>query len=81
MWLNSLVSGMQNTASNYGIGNGKNEDPLYTYLKSKKGGLFSSRIKWNFTKFLVGKDGTVINRFGPAETPESIEAFVKKALA
>ena len=61
--------------------NGKNEDPLYTYLKSKKGGLFSSRIKWNFTKFLVGKDGTVINRFGPTETPESIEAFVKKALA
>ena len=61
--------------------NGKNEDPLYTYLKSKKGGLFSSRIKWNFTKFLVGKDGTVIKRFGPTETPESIEAFVKKALA
>ena len=61
--------------------NGKNEDPLYTYLKSKKGGLFSSRIKWNFTKFLVGKDGTVIKRFGPTETPESIEAFVKNALA
>ena len=61
--------------------NGKNEDPLYTYLKSKKGGLFSSRIKWNFTKFLVGKDGTIIKRFGPTETPESIEAFVKKALA
>lgn len=61
--------------------NGKNEDPLYTYLKSKKGGLFSSKIKWNFTKFLVGKDGTVIKRFGPTETPESIEAFVKNALA
>ena len=61
--------------------NGKNEDPLYTYLKSKKGGLFSSRIKWNFTKFLVGKDGTVLKRFAPTDTPESIDAFVSEALA
>ena len=61
--------------------NGKNEDPLYTYLKSKKRGFCSSKIKWNFTKFLVAKDGTVLQRFAPTATPESIEKFVSEALA
>ena len=61
--------------------NGKNEDPLYTYLKSKKGGLFSSRIKWNFTKFLISKDGAVLKRFAPTATPESIDAYVAAALS
>ena len=60
--------------------NGKNEDPLYTYLKSKKGGLCTSKIKWNFTKFLVARDGTVLKRFAPTATPESIENFVAKAM-
>ena len=61
--------------------NGKNEDPLYTYLKSKKRGFCSSKIKWNFTKFLVAKDGTVLQRFAPTATPESIEKFVSETLA
>ena len=61
--------------------NGKNEDPLYTYLKAKKGGVCTSKIKWNFTKFLIGKDGSVLKRFAPTATPEKIDAFVSKALA
>ena len=60
--------------------NGKNEDPLYTYLKKQKGGFCNSKIKWNFTKFLVGKDGTVLKRFAPTVTPEKIDAFVAEAL-
>ena len=61
--------------------NGKNEDPLYTYLKKQKGGLCTSKIKWNFTKFLVAKDGTILKRFAPTATQESIEKFVCAALA
>ena len=61
--------------------NGKDEDPLYTYLKSKKHGCFGRKIKWNFTKFLIGKDGTVLKRFAPTVTPEQIEKFVIEALA
>ena len=53
--------------------NGKNEDPLYTYLKSKKGGLLGKNIKWNFTKFLVDKDGNVVKRYEPMTKPEDIE--------
>ena len=60
--------------------NGKNEDPLYTYLKKQKGGFCTSKIKWKFTKFLIGKDGTVLKRFGPTVTPEKIDAFVASAL-
>lgn len=61
--------------------NGKNESPLYTFLKKEQKGKMGSRIKWNFTKFLVARDGTVINRFAPTDTPEKIDAFVKEALA
>ena len=53
--------------------NGENESPLYTYLKSQQKGKFGSKIKWNFTKFLVDREGKVIDRFGPATTPASIE--------
>ena len=60
--------------------NGKNEDPLYTYLKSKKRGFCTSKIKWNFTKFLVAKDGTVLKRFAPTDTPAKIDAYIAKAL-
>lgn len=60
--------------------NGKNEDPLYKYLKSQKGGLCTSKIKWNFTKFLIAKDGTVLKRFAPTDTPEKIDAYIAKAL-
>ncbi|MCR5189447.1 MAG: glutathione peroxidase [Treponema sp.] len=60
--------------------NGKNEDPLYTYLKSQKKGRFSSKIKWNFSKFLVTKDGQVVERFAPTDTPEKIDSYVEKLL-
>ena len=60
--------------------NGKNEDPLYKYLKSQKGGKLTSKIKWNFTKFLIAKDGTVLQRFAPTDTPEKIDEYVAKAI-
>lgn len=60
--------------------NGENEDPLYTFLKKEKGGILSSNIKWNFTKFLIGKDGTVKARFAPTKTPEKMDALIAKEL-
>jgi len=60
--------------------NGANEEPLYTYLKSQKGGMFGKKIKWNFTKFLVDREGNVVERFAPTATPESMEEAVKKLL-
>ncbi|MFC6322649.1 glutathione peroxidase [Companilactobacillus baiquanensis] len=50
--------------------NGEDEDPLFTYLKETAG---SGRIKWNFTKFLVSRDGKTIKRFAPVTKPEKIE--------
>ncbi len=60
--------------------NGKNEHPLYTFLKKQQGGKLGSRIKWNFTKFLIGRDGAVLKRFAPTDTPEQIEQFIKDLL-
>jgi glutathione peroxidase len=53
--------------------NGSGESPLYSYLKSQKSGFFGSKIKWNFTKFLVDKEGTVVNRYAPTDKPEQLE--------
>ena len=60
--------------------NGKNESPLYTFLKGEKGGFMGSRIKWNFTKFLVDREGRVVERFAPTVTPEKIEERIKELL-
>ena len=60
--------------------NGLNTHPLYKYLKSQKGELLGNDIKWNFGKFLVGKDGTVLARYAPTANPLSIEDDIKKAL-
>ena len=60
--------------------NGKNESPLFRYLKSQKGGIMGSSIKWNFTKFLVDKNGNVIDRFAPTATPDKIESKIKECL-
>ena len=57
--------------------NGENEEPLYTYLKSQKGGIFGKNIKWNFTKFLVDQNGNVIKRYGSTVAPEKIEKDIK----
>lgn len=54
--------------------NGDNTAPLYTYLKQEAPGALNTKaVKWNFTKFLVGRDGQVIRRYAPTDTPESIE--------
>ena len=61
--------------------NGNATAPLYRYLKHEKPGLLGTEaIKWNFTKFLVGRDGEVVARYAPNDTPESIEPDVAKAL-
>ena len=55
--------------------NGANAHPLYQCLKSEKPGILGTEaIKWNFTKFLVGSDGTVLKRYAPSDKPEMIEA-------
>lgn len=61
--------------------NGKNEDPLYTLLKEKQGGQLGSKIKWNFTKFLVDKSGNVIARYAPTDKPESLDADIAALLS
>ncbi|MPN16022.1 Glutathione peroxidase BsaA [bioreactor metagenome] len=60
--------------------NGENEAPLYTFLKSQEGGLMGGRIKWNFTKFLVDRDGNVVTRFAPTKVPADIEAKIAALL-
>ena len=61
--------------------NGENEAPLYKFLKSnQKGILGSENIKWNFTKFLVDKNGNIVDRFAPTTSPESIEKDIIKLL-
>ena len=57
--------------------NGKEEDPLFTYLKDASG---QGRITWNFTKFLVGRDGKLIERFKPTTKPENMEEAIVAAL-
>lgn len=62
--------------------NGDGADPLYRHLKTQAPGILGSRsIKWNFTKFLVGRDGTTLRRYAPTDTPERIEADIVAALA
>ena len=56
--------------------NGENEEPLYKFLKKEKGGMLGSKIKWNFTKFLVDRNGKVVERFAPMVTPDKIRLCV-----
>ena len=60
--------------------NGKDEEPLYTYLKDQQGGSLGKRIKWNFTKFLVDKQGNVVNRYAPTVKPAEIKDDILKLL-
>jgi len=60
--------------------NGPNTHPLYKYLKEQKGELLGSDIKWNFGKFLVGREGQVLSRYAPTANPESIAGDIEKAL-
>jgi glutathione peroxidase len=62
--------------------NGPKADPLWKWLKSEKPGMMGiEAIKWNFTKFLVGKDGKVIKRFAPNDEPDAMRADIEAALA
>jgi glutathione peroxidase len=77
--------------TNYGVSfqmmekidvNGNNAHPLYAWLKGKAPGILGSEaIKWNFTKFLVGRHGQVIKRYAPQDNPESIASDIETALA
>ena len=60
--------------------NGPDTAPLFDWLKKEKGGLLGENIKWNFTKFLVSRDGTVIKRFFPQTSPQKIEELIQKLL-
>ena len=77
-------------ALNYGVSfpmmskvtvNGAQAHPLWQWLKAQAPGLLGSEgVKWNFTKFLLGRDGQVLNRYGPNDTPESLRKDIEKAL-
>ena len=60
--------------------NGAGEEPLYTFLKSQKKGVMGDNIKWNFTKFLVDREGNIAARFAPTVTPEKIDEQIKELL-
>lgn len=60
--------------------NGVNEEPLFRYLKQKRGGFMGDNIKWNFTKFLVARDGHIVERYAPITKPEKIEQDILKLL-
>ena len=61
--------------------NGKNEDPVYTFLKQEQGGFLGDAIKWNFTKFLVDREGNVVKRYEPTKEPAEIAEDIEALLA
>jgi len=80
---------MQTCHINYGVSfpmfekvavNGNAAHPLFRYLKDELPGVLGGRIKWNFTKFLIGRDGKPLKRFAPISTPQKIEAAIVAAL-
>ncbi|HST71762.1 glutathione peroxidase [Kocuria rosea] len=60
--------------------NGAAAHPLWTWLREEKGGVLGDAVKWNFTKFLVGRDGQVIRRYAPTTTPAQLAPEVEAAL-
>lgn len=60
--------------------NGDSAHPVFRWLREQKKGLLGEKIKWNFTKFLVGRDGQVIKRYGSTTKPEKIAGDIEKAL-
>ncbi len=61
--------------------NGDDTHPVFEYLKDELPGTLGKNIKWNFTKFLVGKDGQPIKRFAPTTKPKDLKKYIEKALA
>ncbi len=60
---------------------GSNAHVIFRYLTNNSKGVLGSGIKWNFTKFLIGKDGKVLNRYAPTTKPDALEEYIQKALA
>ena len=60
--------------------NGENQEPLYKFLKSEKGGIFGEKIKWHLTKFLVDRESNVVERFAPTVTPEKMDEKIKEVI-
>lgn len=60
--------------------NGKNADPLYVYLKQQEKGFLGEAIKWNFTKFLIDKEGNVVDRYAPITRPSKFEDQIAELL-
>ena len=60
--------------------NGENAHPLFAFLKKQKKGILSDTIKWNFTKFLIDREGQVVERYAPTTVPSKIEEDIKKLL-
>lgn len=60
--------------------NGPDAHPLYDWLQSQKGGLLGKKVKWNFTKFLIARDGTVLGRYGSTTAPAKIAGDIEAAL-
>ncbi len=60
--------------------NGKHAHPLFDYLKSQQKGFLTDGIKWNFTKFLINRDGEVVKRYAPTDKPESLRADIEALL-
>jgi glutathione peroxidase len=61
--------------------NGKNADPIFKYLKKELPGTLGGRIKWNFTKFLIDKEGKPVKRFAPSTKPEKLEKDIQALLS
>jgi len=60
--------------------NGKNTHPIFNYLKNNLGGFLGSKVKWNFTKFLLDKEGNPYKRYAPITKPQKIEDDIQKLL-
>ncbi|WP_144514005.1 glutathione peroxidase [Bacillus sp. FJAT-22090] len=84
-----IESTMEHCQLNYGVTfpmfakvdvKGKDAHPLFQYLTTEKKGFLSSGIKWNFTKFLIDKEGNVVNRYAPQTSPLKMEADIQKLL-
>ena len=60
--------------------NGENAHPLFKHLKNTKGGMLSNEIKWNFTKFLIDREGNVVERYAPTTKPAKMKKDIEKVL-
>jgi glutathione peroxidase len=60
--------------------NGKNTHPIFRFLKAKLPGIVGGKIEWNFTKFVIDKQGIPVRRFFPTTTPKKMERFIEKIL-